>query len=122
MPDTKYAIVLMAPEATADGRGRLLHAFTTARDLRAAGADVEFYFDGIGVECLTAFHTKENPFTEHYGKLFDEVRVFAQACGVCSKHFHADDAAEALGVEMISDEHHRSLAHGLLDGYEVVTF
>lgn len=122
MPDTKYAIILMAPEETPDGRGRLLHAFTTARDLKDAGADVEFSFDGIGVECLTAFHTKDNPFSEHYVELFDQVRGISKACGVCAKHFGTDDAAAALGIELVSHEHHRSLARFLLDGYRVVTF
>lgn len=122
MTEAKYAIVLMAPEETADGRGRLLHAFTTARDLKAAGAHVEFYFDGIGVECITAFRTKANPFTAHYVKLFDEVMPFSKACGVCTKHFKADDAVQALGIETVSNEEHRSLAHFILDGYEVITF
>lgn len=122
MPDTKYAIVLMAPEETPDGRGRLLHAFTTCRDLAEAGADVEFYFDGIGVECLTAFRAGENPFSEHYVKLFNQVLPFSKACGVCCKHFRADNAAEALGVEMVSLDEHRSLAPLILDGYRVITF
>lgn len=122
MRETAYAIILMAPEETPDGRGRLLHAFTTARDLAAAGANVEFYFDGIGVECLTAFHTRDNPFSEHYVKLFDQVRPFAKACGVCAKHFNADMAANSLGIEMLSHEEHRSAAQLILDGYQVITF
>jgi len=122
MTDSKYAIVLMAPEETPDGRGRLLHAFTTGRDLAAAGAHVEFFFDGIGVQCLTAFHAGENPFSEHYVKLFNQVLPFAKACGVCSKHFGADHAAKELGVEMVSLDEHRSLAQFVLDGYEVITF
>lgn len=55
-------------------------------------------------------------------KLFDQVRDFSKACGVCSKHFKADDAAQALGIEMVSHEEHRSLAQLILDGYEIITF
>lgn len=122
MTEMKYAVILMAPEETPDGRGRLLHALTTARDLKAAGANVEFYFDGVGVECINAFHSKANPFSEHYVKLFDQVKPFSKACGVCSRHFKADAAADALGIEMVGTEEHRSLARFILDGYEVITF
>jgi hypothetical protein len=121
VPNTNYAIILVAPEEAPDGRGRLLHAFATARDLAAAGANVEFYFDGIGVECLTAFHARDNPFSEHYAKLFDQVKPFSKACGVCSRHYQADTAAEALGIEMVSLDEHRSVAQFILDGYVVIT-
>ncbi len=119
---TKYAIVLMAPESTPDGRGRLLHAYTTAIDLYKTGAAVEFYFDGIGVENITAFDDKENPFSQHYVYLFEQVLPFAKACGVCARHFKADRAADNLNIELVSSENHRSLAQFMLEGYNVVTF
>ncbi len=119
---TKYAVVLMAREETPDGRGRLLHAYTTAIDLAKAGAVVEFYFDGIGVENIGAFHAKDNPFSKHYVYLFEQVLPFAKACGVCTKHFKVDDAANELGIELVSHENHRSTAQLMLDGYNVVTF
>ena len=123
MSETNYTIALYAPEETADGRGRLLHAFTTARDLAESGARVSVFFDGIGVECLTAFHEKTNPFTQHYVKLFDAIQPFAQACHVCAKHFGADQAATALGVELVGGEdEHRSLALAAINGETILTF
>lgn len=122
MHGTKVAIVLMAPESTPDGRGRLLHAFSTAIDAIESGADVEFFFDGIGVECITAFHEKANPFSEHYSKLFDQVLPHATACGVCAKHYGAEDAAKEVGVELVSHETHRSLAQLVLEGASIVSF
>ena len=113
---------MLAPESTADGRGRLLHAFTTAIDLIDAGADMEFFFDGIGVECITAFHQRANPFSEHYSELFDRVLPHAKACGVCAKHYEAEDAARRLGVELISHDHHRSLAQFAIDGASIISF
>jgi predicted peroxiredoxin len=122
MQNTKFAIVLMAPESSPDGRGRLLHAFTTAIDLIEAGAEVEFFFDGIGVECITAFHEKANPFSDHYSKLFEQVLPHAKACGVCTKHFGAEEAARKVGVELVSHDRHRSLAHFALAGTSILTF
>ena len=115
----------MAPEETPEGRGRILHAFTSARDLTAAGASVEVYFEGAGVTCLTAFHAADNRFTQHYAGLFDEVRpLIAGACDFCTRQrFEAEPAAAALGIEMVGGEdQHHSLADLVLRGYEVHTF
>jgi len=122
---TGYAVVVLAPEETPEGRGRILHAFTTARDLAAGGADVEVYFDGIGVTCLTAFAARDNPFTQNYGDLFDEIHpLIAGACDFCARRrFDAGSAADALGTGFLggTDQHH-SLAPLLLDGVSVLTF
>ena len=121
----RYAIVVLAPEETPEGRGRILHAFTTARDLAASGSDVAIYFDGIGVTCLTAFHERSNQFTRHYGELFDEIRpLIAGACDFCArKRFDAAGASVALGVDFVggADQHH-SLAPLLLEDVTVSTF
>jgi hypothetical protein len=122
---TDYAVVVLAPEETPEGRGRILHAFTTARDLAASGASVAIYFDGIGVTCLTAFHARDNQFTSHYGPLFDEVRpLIAGACDFCARgRFDATDAVGAFGIEFLGgDGRHHSLAEVLLNGATVVTF
>ena len=121
----KHAIVVLAPEETPEGRGRILHALTTARDLADTGADVEVYFDGIGVTCLTAFHVRDNPFTRNYAGLFDAVRpLIAGACDFCTRRrFDAVEGAEALGVAIVGGEdQHHSLAPLLAAGYELHTF
>jgi len=43
----RYAIVVLAPEETPEGRGRILHAFTTKR-FDAAGASVALGVDFVG--------------------------------------------------------------------------
>lgn len=121
----RYAIVVLAPEDTPEGRGRILHAFTTARDLAAAEHEVAVYFDGIGVTCLTAFQQRDNQFTQHYSELFDEIRpLISGACDFCARRrFDAADAAAALGVDFLGGEdHHHSLASLLLDDVTVTTF
>ena len=47
---------------TPDGRGRMVHAMTTAQELRDAGQEVKILFEGQGVTWIEAFHTKEHPF------------------------------------------------------------
>jgi len=125
MPDARYAIVVLAPEDTPEGRGRILHAFTTARDLAAAGAHVEVYFDGIGVTCLTAFHARDNEFTRHYGELFESIQPYiAGTCDFCTRvRFDAVEGARAFGVDVVGGEdQHHSLAGLTLSGYQVQTF
>ncbi|MDJ0961639.1 MAG: hypothetical protein QNJ88_13355 [Acidimicrobiia bacterium] len=121
----RHAIVVLSPEDTPEGRGRILHAFTTARDVAASGAEVAVYFDGIGVTCLTAFRAQDNQFTRNYAGLFEDIRpLIAGACDFCARRrFGAAEAAIALDVEFLggTDQHH-SLATSLLDDAVVTTF
>ena len=120
-----HAVVVLAPEDTPEGRGRILHGLVTARDLAEAGEDVEVYFDGIGVTVLTAFMERDNRFTENYGPLFDSIRpLIAGACDFCTRRrFDAAAAAEAFGVPMLGGEDkHHSLAPLLAAGTTVTTF
>ncbi len=125
MVDSKHVVVVLAPEETPEGRGRILHAFYTARDLAGEGATVGIYLDGIGVTVLPAFANPDNPFTTYYTPLFEEVRPLIKgACDFCArKRFDSASAAEALGVPMVGgeDEHH-SLAQLILEGFQVHIF
>ncbi len=121
----QHAVVVLAPEDTPEGRGRILHAFTTARDLAAEGVDVGVYFDGVGVTVLTAFNEPTNRFTENYAPLFEAIRpLIAGACDFCARRrFDAADAAAALNVPIIGGEdQHHSLARLVLAGTAVHTF
>lgn len=125
MIDRKHAVVVLAPEETPEGRGRILHAFYTARDLAAGGAAVEIYLDGIGVTLMAAFAEPVNPFTTAYKPLFDEIRPLIEgACDFCTrKRFDAASAAGVLGIPVVGGEdHHHSLASLILEGYQVHTF
>lgn len=121
----QHAIVVMAAEETPEGRGRILHAFYTARDLAKNGETVAVFFDGIGVTCLTAFTERSNPFTKNYGPLFDEVLpLVAGACDFCARRrFDAADAADSLGISLLGGEdHHHSLAGLPVDSWQITTF
>jgi hypothetical protein len=121
----RHAIVVMAAEETPEGRGRILHALHTARDLAAEGATVAVFFEGIGVTCLTAFDERDNPFTKNYGPLFDEVLpLVAGACDFCARRrFDAAAAADSLGINLLGGEdRHHSLAGLLMDSWLVTTF
>lgn len=125
MANSKHAVVVLAPEETPEGRGRILHAFVTARDLAAAGATVEVYLKGIGVTLLPALAAPDNPFTTNYTPLFEQVRPLIKGtCSFCTRNrFDSTGGAEALGIEILGgDGQHHSLAPLLLDGYEVHTF
>lgn len=121
----RHALVVMAPEETPEGRGRILHALHTAQDLAAAQQTVQVFFEGIGVTCLTAFEKSDNAFTQNYADLFSEVLpMVAGACDFCARRrFDAADAAGKLGVELLggTDRHH-SLATLLIDSWVVTTF
>ena len=125
MAAANHTIAVLAPEETPEGRGRIIHALTTARDLIEAEADVEIFFEGIGVTCLTAFHKRDNPFTQAYGELFDEVRPsMAGTCDFCTRRrFGAEEGAAALGIPIIGGEdRHHSLAPLLDAGTQLHTF
>lgn len=125
MASSKRAVVVMAPEDSPEGRGRILHAFVTARDLAQVGDVVEIYLDGNGVTLLSAFATPTNPFTTNYRSLFDEVIPLIQgACDFCARvRFDATADADAFGIELLGGEgNHHSLAYLVQDGYEVLTF
>ena len=120
-----HVIAVMAPEATAEGRGRIVHALHTARELANRNQKVGVVFAGIGVTCLSAFAARDNPFTQNYGELFDAVLpLVGGACDFCARNrFDAADAARSLGVDLIGGEgRHHDLAELLGNGWTVTTF
>ena len=122
---TRHAVVVLAPEDTPEGRGRILHAFHTAQELAALGHETNVFFAGVGVTCLTAFEARDNQFTRHYGELFDEIHpLIAGACDFCArKRFDAAGASVAHGVDFVGGAgQHHSLAPLLLEDVTVSTF
>ena len=120
-----HAIVVLAPEETPEGRGRILHALTTADGLANRNETVQVFFSGIGVTCLPAFVERNNQFTQNYGDLFDSVLPsVAGACDFCARRrFDSAAAAAELGVDVVGGEdRHHDLAELLIDGWQVTTF
>lgn len=121
-----HAIVVMSPpgEANPGDQGRMVHAMTLARDLRAAGQQAGVYFHGVGVRWLAAMADRNDPFTRHYGALFDQIKDVAAGCEFCAvNRFGAAEGASRLGVKLVGglDEHH-SVAALLAQGDQVHTF
>jgi hypothetical protein len=121
-----HAIVVMSPpgEANPGDQGRMVHAMTLARDLRAAGQQVSVYFHGVGVRWLAAMADRNDPFTRHYGALFDQIKDATAGCEFCATNrFGAAEGASRLGIKLVGglDEHH-SVAALLAGGDQVHTF
>lgn len=121
----QYAIIIMASSDTPEGRGRMIHALTAAEDLKADDHVVKLLFEGIGVTWLSAFHTRDHPFTENYGSRFDALKAdMMGACNFCaSGRFDAGDAVAALGINLLGEEGgHYSLGGLASEGYQFLTF
>ena len=124
---TKYAVVVMSEsgEANPGGQGRMLHALKTVQELKAAGVPVGMFFQGIGVQWLTAFDERTDKFTQHYGPLFDEVRdTIGGACNYCAAtRFGAGDAVAHLGVPLLGQPgDHHSVGALIAEGYQPIVF
>jgi hypothetical protein len=124
---SKYAIIVMSEhgEQHPGGQGRMLHALKAAKEFKEAGAPVQMFFHGIGVQWLTMFETRPDKFTQVYGLLFDEVRdTIAGACHFCAvTRFGAGPAAERLGVPLLGKPgDHHSLATLVAEGYQPIVF
>jgi hypothetical protein len=124
---SKYALVVMAEpgEPSPGMQGRMVHAMTAAKELRAAGQEVTLLFHGIGVQWLSSMDARVDAFGRHYGALFDEVSdLIGGACEFCTvKRFGAGPSAEKLGTPLLGGgEDHHSIAGLLMDGYDVTIF
>jgi hypothetical protein len=122
----QHLIVVMSPpgEANPGDQGRMVHAMTLARDLRAAGQQVGVYFHGVGVRWLAGMANRNDPFTRHYGSLFDQIADLSVACQFCATNrFGAAESAGQLGVGLVGGlTDHHSLAAELTSGAQVHTF
>jgi hypothetical protein len=121
-----HVIVVMSPpgEASPGDQGRMVHAMTLARDLRAAGQQVSVYFHGVGARWLAAMADRNDPFTRHYGPLFDQIRDVAAGCEFCvTNRFGAAEGASRLGVRLVGGlEEHHSVAAQLVQGDQLHAF
>ena len=119
------ALVMMTDPGNPEANGRMVHLLKSATTFRDAGEDAAIHFHGASVNWLGAFVARDNPFTQHYGDLFDEVRAqIAGACNFCSKvRFEQSDAVAELGLEYLGAEGgHETAADLVLAGHQVLTF
>lgn len=109
------------------GRGKIAHALTNALELRNAGHEAKIFFEGQGVEWLSLFRKRDDPFTQHYGTRFDQAResgLLGGACNFCTcVRFKVAEDAEAYGVPLYGDEgQHGSLVGLITEGWQILSF
>lgn len=121
---SKVAIVVSAASDTPEGRGRMVHAMYSARELKEAGDEVKLIFDGIGVTWLEAFARREDQFTQHYGETFDAVKdTIMGACNFCAMvRFDIKDTIKSEGYPLLGQEDgHHGFRDLITDGYQIIT-
>lgn len=118
------ALVMMTDPGNPEANGRMVHLLTSAKQLRDNDQDVAIYLHGAAVNWATAFVERSNPFTQHYGDLFDEMTpLIAGACDFCThRRFEQTESMANLGIGILgeSDAHH-TVADLLLAGDQVIT-
>jgi hypothetical protein len=122
---SKIAIIILADSETPEGRGRMAHAMTTAKELGDSENGVRILFEGVGVTWLKAFHLAEHPFTQHYAPMFEEIKDnIMGACHFCTAgRFEVLEHVEALGIPLLTEEStHFSVGSLISEGYQVITF
>jgi hypothetical protein len=122
---SKIAIIVLADSETPEGRGRMAHAMTTAKELRDSDNEVRLLFEGIGVTWLKAFHLAEHPFVQNYAPLFEEVKDnIMGACHFCTAgRFDVAEHVEALNIPLLTEEStHFSVGSLVNEGYQIITF
>lgn len=121
---SKVAIVVLTASDTPEGRGRMVHAMYSARELKEAGDEVKLIFDGIGVTWLEAFAKREDNFTQHYGETFDAIKdTIMGACNFCAMvRFDIKDTVKSEEYTLLGEEGgHHSLRDLITDGYQIIT-
>jgi len=121
----KVAIIVLTASDTPEGRGRMIHALYTAKELKKAGDDVKLIFDGIGVTWLEAFAKRDDPFTQNYGEIFDAVKdKIMGACNFCaSKRFDISDTIKTEGYTLLGEAGgHHGLRDLIADGFQLITY
>lgn len=112
----KILIVLMADASTHENEGRALHALLFAKQAKAAGAEVEFIFDGGGVEWAQKFPTHE-----HFKPLYDELRqdgIIKGVCHFCSTAFEVKNELDALGATYLDEvDGHPNIGKRVKEGW-----
>jgi len=121
----KIAIVVLSDTEHPGGHGRFIHALIAAQEMKKAGRDFEFLFEGIGVTWLKHLQLRDHPVVQHYGQIFDEIHDHVLgACNFCTtKRFEVRESADALKVPMLGAEgEHFSVGSLLDDGYSILNY
>ena len=122
---TKYAILVTSASDTPEGRGKMIHALLTGRDIIANGSEVKYLYQGIGVTWLKEFNIREHPFTTHYGHVFDEMKEHIMgACNFCSNgRFEVGDHVREMGIDFVGEEgDHFAVGDLVSQGYQLLSF
>jgi hypothetical protein len=114
----RLALVLFAGT---DVPCKLQHAFIFARDVAQRGGEARIIFEGNSPQWLLQFTDPENKMTRLFQQVQDQ-GLIAGVCKGCATMHDAVEAAEALGLPLMSDAFgHVSLAPWADDGYQILT-
>ena len=119
------ALVMMTDPRNPEANGRMVHLLKSAAVFRDAGEDVAIHLHGAAVNWAGAFAKREDPFTQHYGELFDALSSqMAGACNFCTNvRFEQAAAVDELGIDVLGDDGgHHTVADLVLAGDQVFTF
>ncbi|MBN1399496.1 MAG: cytoplasmic protein [Anaerolineae bacterium] len=114
----KVALVLFAgPEMPC----KLQHGLLFARDIAQRGGQARIVFEGNAPKWLAALADPAHALAPTFGRA-QEAGLIAGVCRGCALVHGAVEAAEALGLPLLSDAFgHVSLAPFVEEGYQIVT-
>lgn len=96
----------------------LMHVLMNAVDLHAKGHEVKVVFEGRSVGMAPVLFEENNP---HFVKA-RENGLLAGICLACAKMLNVFEAAEKVGLPMLSDMFgHAGIAPFVQEGYEVIS-
>lgn len=120
----KVAIIVLTDSDSPEGRGRLVHAMTAAKELFEAGHEVKILFEGAGVNWFAVFHKNEY-FMQRYGPTFEGIKsLIFGACNFCAiERFGVGEAVSALGIDLLGDDgQHFSVGNLVTEGFQIITY
>lgn len=117
---SKAAFIVLAAGDTPESLGRVVNAFTGAREYIDGGGEVQIIFDGAGTKAAAAFAKSEHK----YNELFERVRSrVTGVCAYCAGAYGVKDQIEASQLPLAEEfEGHPSFKQLLDSGYSVLTF
>ena len=108
MPNKLLVVLFAGPESAC----KLQHAILFARDVVQRGGQAAVILEGASPAWLPGFVDKSDKLTSFFAKAIDE-NLIAGVCKACAGAANATEAAEALGLALLSD----AFGHASMDSY-----
>ncbi|MEX0647489.1 MAG: hypothetical protein WEA56_10120 [Balneolaceae bacterium] len=116
----KVAIVILSDIETHESLGRVVNAFSFAKELQEHQDEVAIIFDGAGTRWIPELEDENHKAHELYLAVKDKI---AGACKFCAKSFGVINEVRKTEIPLLDDhDQHPSLRNYIVDGYQIVTF